>query len=371
MAEQKRDYYEVLGVERTATEEEIKKAYRKLAMKYHPDVNKAPDAEDKFKEINEAYSVLSDKEKRSMYDKYGFAADNMGQNPFGGAQFNAEDIFGDIFGSFFGGGQSYGRQSSRPMQGADSYMNMYISFMESVKGKTETITLDVDEVCSHCHGSGAESESAVKTCSKCHGSGRVRQRVNTMFGAMEQVAECDQCHGTGKTISEYCHECHGKGYERKRVKLDVKIPEGIMDGQQIRIAGKGQRGLNGGPNGDLYIEVRVKPDPVFQRQGNDIYVSVPVSALDATLGATIEVPTVNGSVDLNIPEGTQPNQKFRLKGKGVRYRGNTGDEFVEVKVTIPKKVSKKERELYEQIRSGQPANNGPFEKLKKAFKNEE
>ena len=365
MADEKRDYYEVLGVARTATEEEIKKAYRKLAMKYHPDVNKAPDAEDKFKEINEAYEVLSDKDKRAAYDRYGFNAfqnGGMGADPFSGM---SGFDFGDIFGSFFGGGYN-SQNASRPRQGADSYMTMNISFMDSVKGKTESVTLDVDELCEHCHGTGAESESAVHTCSQCNGTGRMRQRVNTLFGTMEQVVECDKCHGTGKTISDYCHECHGKGYERKRVKLDVKIPEGIMNGQQIRIPGKGQRGANGGPNGDLYIEVHVKPDPTFTRDGNDIYVTVPISALDATLGATIVVPTVFGDVDLNIPEGTQPDQKFRLKGKGVKSRSGTGDEYVQVKVQIPKRVSKKERELYEQSRSGAVA--GPFDKLKKAFK---
>ncbi|GJM59190.1 molecular chaperone DnaJ [uncultured Dubosiella sp.] len=378
MAEQKRDYYEVLGVDKGASQDNIKKAYRKLAMKYHPDVNKDPGAEDKFKEINEAYEVLSDEQKRANYDRFGFAGVDSnfgGGSGFGGfsqSGFGGFEDLGDIFGSFFGGGSGFGgfssqsrRQSRRPRQGEDHYMEMRINFMDAVFGKTETITLDVDETCPHCHGSGAESPNDVETCPKCHGAGTVMETMQTPFGTIQQQVVCDECHGEGQKIKVKCHECHGAGYMHRKVKLDIKIPEGIATGQQIRIPGKGGLGENGGPNGDLYIEIIVKPDPTFLRQGNDIHVTVPVSAIDATIGTTIEVPTVHGKVELKIPEGTQPGQRFRLKGKGVKTKKAQGDEFVEIKVEIPKKVSKKERELYEELRSGKHAS--VFDKLKDAF----
>lgn len=393
----KRDYYEVLGVDKGADAAAIKKAYRKLAMKYHPDVNKEPGAEDKFKEINEAYEVLSDDEKRKLYDQYGFAgvdpnfAAGQGFGGFsqGAGGFDFSDLFGqggfssggfssggssfggggfeDIFGSFFGGGsRSQTYNTNRPMQGEDRYMQMRINFMDSIKGKTETITVDVDEPCSHCHGTGAEDPSDVETCSKCHGTGTVYERVQTPFGTMQQQVQCDACHGKGETIKNKCSACNGQGYEHRKVKLDIKIPEGIRSGQQIRVPGKGEMGMNGGPNGDLYIEILVSPSDTFRREGDDIYITAPISAIDATIGATIEVPTVHGNVDLKIPEGTQPNQKFRLKGKGVKSRNGQGDEYVEVKVEIPRKVSKKERELYEQLRG--EASESPFEKFKNKFK---
>lgn len=379
----KRDYYEVLGVDKNATADQIKKAYRKLAMKYHPDVNKEPGAEDKFKEINEAYEVLSDQDKRQKYDQFGFAGvdpnfasanggfqgqgfggfeDLFGQGGFGGfggfggssSGFGSGGFsFDDLFGGGFGSGSQ--RQANRPRQGNDHYMQMNIDFMDSVKGKTETIALDVDEPCSHCHGTGADSPADVEVCTKCHGTGTVMEQMQTPFGTIQQQVVCSECGGKGEKIKVKCHECGGKGYEHKKVKLDIKIPEGIQSGQQIRIPGKGGLGENGGPNGDLYIEVLVRPDSRFRREGNDIYVTVPVDALDATLGAVIEVPTVHGDVDLKIPEGTQPNQKFRLKGKGIKSRSGQGDQYVEVKVQIPKKLDKRQRDLYEQIRSGHDA----------------
>ncbi|MCF0245968.1 MAG: molecular chaperone DnaJ [Ileibacterium sp.] len=392
----KRDYYEVLGVDKSADAAAIKKAYRKLAMKYHPDVNKEPGAEDKFKEINEAYEVLSDEEKRRNYDQYGFAgvdpnfAAGQGfQGGFGGQGFDFSDLFGqggfssgsyssggfgnggfeDIFGSFFGGGGSRSQtyRNTRPMQGEDRYMQMRVDFMDAVHGKTETISLDVDEPCEHCHGTGAENPSDVEVCEKCHGTGTVYEQVRTPFGNMQQQVVCDECHGKGETIKVKCKTCDGLGYQHRKVKLDIKIPEGIRSGQQIRIPGKGELGTNGGPNGDLYIEIMVSPHPTFRREGNDIYITAPISAVDATIGATIEVPTVHGNVDLKIPEGTQPNQKFRLKGKGIKSKSGTGDEYVEIKVEIPKKISKKERELYEQIKE-ESQKESPFEKFKNHFK---
>ncbi len=370
MAE-KRDYYEVLGVNKTATQDEIKKAYRKLARQYHPDVNKAPDAEEKFKEINEAYEVLSDEQKRASYDQFGFAGMDgaYGSQGFASGGFTDFSDLGDIFGSFFGGGfgGSTRRNSNVPRQGQDRYRQMRINFMDSIFGKTETITLDVDEQCKHCNGSGAETPQDIETCSTCGGSGYVMSQQRTPFGVIQQQTVCPDCRGTGKKIIRFCTHCHGKGYDRKRIKLDIKIPAGIQTGQQIRIAGKGERGTNGGPNGDLYIEVLVNPHPTFQRDNNDIRITVPISALDATIGCTIDVPTVYGDVELKIPEGTQPNTKFRLKGKGVKTRnGQQGDEYVEVTVEIPKKLSKKEKELYQQLKASQKES--PFDKFKKAFK---
>lgn len=372
MADQKRDYYEVLGVSKNASEDEIKKAYRKLAMKYHPDVNKDPGAEDKFKEINEAYEVLSDSEKRQTYDQFGHAGmDGMFGGQGGSYQgFTDFGSFDDLFGSFFGGGGfGFGggrRQPNQPRQGNDRIMQMRIDFMDAVFGKTETISLDVDEQCDHCHGSGAEHPEDIQTCPTCRGTGMVMSQQRSPFGVIQQQTVCPDCHGSGKQVTNPCSHCHGQGYNHRHVKLDIKIPEGIQSGQQIRIAGKGERGINGGPNGDLYIEVLVRPHKTFQRQGDDIYIKVPVSAVDVTIGTKVEVPTVYGDVELKIPEGTQPNTKFRLKGKGVKNpKGRQGDQFVEVEVEIPKRVSKKDRELYEKIRNNQ--NDSPFERFKRAF----
>lgn len=375
MAE-KRDYYEVLGVSKSATPDEIKKAYRKLAMKYHPDRNHEPGAEDKFKEINEAYEVLSDEKKRATYDQFGHAGMDGAFGQGGGFSGGFTDFsdLGDIFGSFFGGGFGGGgfggggsrRSSNQPRQGQDRYMQMRIDFMDSIFGKTETISLDVDETCKHCNGSGAESPSDVQTCPTCHGSGYVMSQQRTPFGVIQQQSVCPDCHGTGKKVTRACSHCHGKGYEHRRVKLDIKIPAGIQSGQQIRIPQKGERGSNGGPNGDLYIEIMVTPHPTFKREDNNIFIKVPISSIDATIGCTIQVPTVYGDVELKIPEGTQPNTKFRLKGKGVKSRSGEGDEFVEVQVEIPRKVSRRERELYEELKSGQAES--PFERFKRAFK---
>lgn len=361
----KRDYYEVLGVDRSATPDQIKKAYRKLAMRYHPDVNKEAGAEDKFKEINEAYEVLSDEQKRQRYDQFGHAGVD-GQAGFGAeGGFGGFGGFDDIFSTFFGGGAS--RRSNAPRQGADRLMQVRIDFMDAIFGKTESVKLDVDEPCEHCHGSGAEHPSDVTTCPTCGGSGYVVHQQRTPLGVFQQQSVCPDCHGTGRKITNPCHECHGQGYKHKRTTIDYKIPAGMASGQQIRIPGKGERGENGGPNGDLYIEVYVRPHEIFERRGNDIYIRVPVSAIDVTIGTQISVPTVYGDVDLMIPEGTQPNTKFRLKGKGVKsIRGGQGDQYVEVEVQIPKKLSKKERELYEKIRDGQ--SDSPFERFKKAFR---
>ena len=365
---EKRDYYEVLGLSKGASEAEIKKAYRSLAKKYHPDVNKEAGAEEKFKEINEAYEVLSDPQKKANYDQFGHAgmdgAFGGGAGGFSGAGF---DDFSDIFGSFFGGGTSSRRQSTGPRKGNDRFMQMRIDFMDAVFGKSEEITLEVDEQCSECLGSGARSKDDIQSCSRCNGTGQIQQS-RTPFGVFMTNSICPECNGTGKQIKNKCPKCHGRGYEHKRVKLEIKIPAGIQSGQQIRVANKGERGTNGGPNGDLYIEINVNRHPNFVRDGNDIRISVPISAVDATLGCTVDVPTVYGDVELTIPAGTQHGTQFRLRGKGVKApRGGQGDQYVEVKVEIPTKLSREEKEYYEKLKNSKTSES-PFDKFKKAFK---
>ena len=297
MAE-KRDYYEVLGVSKSATQDEIKKAYRKLAMKYHPDRNKEPGAEEKFKEINEAYEVLSDEQKRKTYDQFGFAGMDgaFGQGGFSGQGFSDFGGFEDIFSSFFGGSGfgSSRRASNAPRPGQDRYIQIRVDFMDAIMGKTETIPLEVDEQCDHCKGTGAESPSDITTCSRCNGNGYIVTSQQSLFGMVQQQSVCPDCRGTGKRVTRKCRKCGGMGYEHKRIKVDVKIPAGIQSGQQLRIRGKGERGTNGGPNGDLYVEIIVKSHPTFKREGNNINITVPISSLDATLGCKIDVPTVYG-----------------------------------------------------------------------------
>lgn len=366
----KRDYYDVLGISKDASDADIKKAYRKMAKKYHPDINKEPGAEDKFKEINEAYEVLSDPQKKATYDQFGFAGMD-GAGGFSQGGFGGFEDFGDIFGSFFGGGFGGGgsrRQNTGPRKGNDRFMQMRIDFMDAIFGKTETITIDLDEQCDECLGSGAKTKADIHTCSHCGGTGTVTTQQRTPFGVFQSQSVCPECNGTGKVIKNKCPKCHGKGYEHKRVKLDIKIPAGIQTGQQVRVPNKGERGINGGPNGDLYIEILVSRHNQFVRDGNDIRIAVPISALDATLGCKIDVPTVYGDVELTIPAGTQHGQQFRLKGKGVKsMRGAQGDQYVEIKIEIPKKLSRDEKELYEKIRNRKD-HESPFEKFKKAFK---
>ncbi|MEG0823221.1 MAG: molecular chaperone DnaJ [Erysipelotrichaceae bacterium] len=368
----KRDYYEVLGISKGASDDEIKKAYRKMAKKYHPDMNKDANAEAMFKEVNEANEVLSDPQKKATYDQYGHAGMD-GAAGFGGGQgfSGGFDDLSDIFGSMFGGGFGGQRQQQRrtgPMKGNDRFMQMRIDFLDAIFGKSLDVSVDVDEPCSHCHGTGAQNPSDVKTCSRCGGRGTVNVQQRTPFGVMQSSAVCPDCNGQGKTVTNKCSKCHGKGYEHKRVKLDIKIPAGIQSGQQVRVSGKGERGANGGPNGDLYIEIIVSAHKVFVRDGNDIHISVPISSVDATLGCKIDVPTVHGDVELSVPAGTQYGQRFRLKSKGVKsVRGVSGDQIVEIKIEIPTKLSKEEIELYEKIKN-KKEHESPFDKFKKAFK---
>lgn len=366
---QKRDYYDVLGVSRSATADEIKRAYRKLAKKYHPDVNKEEGAEAKFKEVQEAYEVLSDESKRANYDRFGHSAFDQ-NGGFGGAGgFDGfAGGFDDIFESFFGGFGGQTTQSNRPRKGQDRFMSMNIDFMEAIFGAEKTVELNVDETCTACHGSGAYSSADVQTCPTCQGSGRTVSQQRTPFGVFQTQTTCPDCGGSGEKITRVCDVCHGKGYNRKKVNVDIKVPAGIVSGQQLRVSGKGERGLNGGPNGDLLIEVIVGTHPHFRREGNDIHIQVPLSVVDATLGTEIEVPTVYGDVNLKIPAGTQPNTKFRLRDKGVPdlRTGRKGDQYVEVRIEIPKKLTRQEKEIFEQLR--EKKGDSVFDRFKKAFK---
>ena len=375
----KRDYYEVLGLTKNASADEIKKAYRKLAKMYHPDVNKAKDAEEKFKEINEAYEVLSNEEKKQIYDNYGFDGleGNMGSQ-HGGFSSNFSGDFsdlGDIFSSFMGGMDGFGSftrssntRSSGPIKGDNKYVQMSIEFLEAVKGTTKTIKVSVERKCPKCNGTGARSASDIKTCPTCNGKGKVTTAKRTPFGIMQSVVNCPDCHGTGKIITNKCSECGGLGYISATEKVEINIPAGISTGQQVRVAGYGERGYNGGENGDLYIEINVKPHDFFVREGNDIYINVPISAVDATLGCTIDVPTCSGQCSLKVPAGTQPEQKLRLRGYGVKSLRSSavGDQYCVIKVVIPTKLSKEEKELYTKLKG--TSKESVFDKFKKSFK---
>ncbi|NMS89941.1 molecular chaperone DnaJ [Clostridioides difficile] len=351
----KRDYYEVLGISKGAEAQEIKKAYRKLAMKYHPDRNPGDEeAEEKFKEINEAYEVLSDDTKRKTYDQFGHDGLN-GQGGFGGqGGFNGqgfggfEDMFGDIFGDMFGGGFGGGRQRRRgPQRGADIRQSVTISFEEAAFGKKMSIKVNRSEECEECSGTGAKPGTSKKTCSTCNGTGQVRTVQRTPFGNIASSRPCSACNGTGEVIESPCSKCHGTGNTRKVKTIEVDIPAGIDDGQMIKLSGQGEVGEKGAPRGDLYIVVNVKSHPLFTRDGNDIYFEMPITFVQATLGDEIEVPTLDGKVKYSIPEGTQTGTVFRLKEKGIpRIRGNSrGDQYVKVVVEIPKKLNDKQKDL--------------------------
>ena len=375
----KRDYYEVLGVSRSASADEIKKAYRKLAKKYHPDLNKEPDAADKFKEVAEAYEVLGDEQKRANYDQFGFAGvgGQAGFDPFsqGFASGGFDDI-GDIFSSFFGG--SMGGFSSRsgstrngPRRGQDHLMSVDITFLEACFGVSKEVDLTVDETCKACKGTGAATPGDIETCKTCHGTGTVVQVRNTMLGQMQTQSVCPDCRGTGKKIRKVCPECRGAGYQNKRTTITVEVPAGAQSGNQIRYSGKGGRGENGGPNGDLYVEINVQPHKMYERIGDDIFLEVPVTAVDAALGAKVDVPTIHGDCELTIPAGTQDGNKIRLKGKGVinRRTGRTGNQICIVKIQIPKTLSRKEKDLYRELQNLQNSGNGDtlWEKFRKQF----
>lgn len=374
----KRDYYEVLGVTKTATDDEIKKSYRRLAKKYHPDVNKEADAAEKFKEVQEAYEVLSDTQKRANYDQFGHAAfDQNGGAGYGGFSgfgqgFGGFEDVSDIFESFFGGGSTRSRRNPNgPRKGQDRFMQMRIDFMDAIFGKSVEVSLSVDETCSECSGTGAKSKDDIEVCRRCNGTGHVTVNQRTPFGTFQSSSVCPECNGKGKTIKNRCNKCHGSGYVTKNTKLEVKIPAGIQTGQQLRMSGKGERGANGGPNGDLFIEIIVNKHEMFTRDGRDIHITLPISFVDATLGCKKDVPTVYGDVELNIPEGTQFGQVLRLKGKGVKDTRSTitGDQLVHIEIKTPTKLTKEQKELYEKLRNVEQKNNDSFfEKFKKSFK---
>ncbi|MBB5264528.1 molecular chaperone DnaJ [Catenibacillus scindens] len=359
MAETKRDYYEVLGVSKTATEAELKKAYRQLAKKYHPDINPGDkEAEAKFKEASEAYAVLSDPEKRRQYDQFGHAAFEQGGGTggfggFGGFDFGGDmgDIFGDIFGDLFGGGRSR-RAYNGPMQGANVKINMRISFMEAVFGVDKRIEINLKDECPHCHGSGAKPGTQPETCPKCGGKGQVVYTQQSLFGTVRNVQTCPDCHGTGKIVREKCTDCGGTGYVKNKKTIEIPIPAGIDSGQSVRIRGKGEPGTNGGPRGDLLVGITVDRHPVFQRQNNDIYSTVPISFAQAALGGDITIQTVDGDIVENIRPGTQTDTQIRLKGRGVptiRNKNIRGDHYVTLVVQVPERLNNEQKELIRQL----------------------
>ena len=372
----KRDYYEVLGVNKNANDDEIKKAYRKLARQYHPDVNKEADAEDKFKEVKEAYDVLSDGQKRAMYDQYGHVDPNQGM---GGGGFSGDfGGFGDIFDMFFGGGGGRQRDPNAPQRGNDLQYTMTVEFKEAAFGVEKDINIPRTEQCDTCFGTGAKPGTKPETCSTCHGSGQQEVVQNTPFGRMVNRRTCSTCQGKGKMIKDKCGSCHGSGTVKKQRKIHVKIPAGAFDGAQLRMNGEGESGLRGGPNGDLYVIIRVKPHEFFQREDDDIYCEVPLTFAQAALGDELEIPTLHDKVKLKIPAGTQTGTQFRLRGKGVPHlRGNgNGDQHVKVIVVTPTKLNDEQKELLRQYAAagGEATSNGHeesfFDRMKRAFRGE-
>ena len=372
----KKDYYEILGVGRGASADEIKKAYRKLTRKYHPDANQGDsEAEKKYKEINEANEDLSDPQKRAQYDQFGYVGDMPpggdfgGFGGFGGADFG--DLFGDLFGSAFSGAGRRTVDPNAPRRGNDLEYTMQISLEDAYRGITKKIEVPRLETCPHCGGSGAEPGTNAETCPTCGGRGQVQQTVNTPFGQMAQVTACPTCHGKGKVIKAPCRECRGQGRVRKKHSVDVKIPAGIDTGIRLRVSSQGEAGINGGPSGDLFLLIEVKPDRRFQRKGDDLNTSVDILYPQAVLGCEVKIETFDGSETLDIPAGTQPGSKLRIKGRGMpRLRGKgNGDMNILVRVSISKDPSAKERELLEHIAKEMkvPVKNkeGFFDKIKR------
>ena len=351
MADNKRDYYEVLGVAKGASEDEIKKAYRQMAKKYHPDLNPGDkEAEARFKEANEAYDVLSDSQKKARYDQYGHAGvdPNFGAGGYQGYGFDGMDIdLGDIFSSFFGGGGARRSNPNAPRRGSDVSASVVISFEEAARGCKKQVDVRLVDTCSDCRGSGAAKGSAPKPCPACNGTGQERRQQRTPFGVIQTQSVCSRCRGKGKIIDKPCSTCSGTGQVRRPSSVGINIPAGIADGQVITIRGKGNAGTNGGPAGDLEIQVAVRPHPVFEREGYDVHCELPLTFAQMALGAEVQVPTLDGNVPYTVREGTQPGETFRLKGKGFPYingRGR-GDEVVRVTVEVPKNLTSEQKKL--------------------------
>jgi molecular chaperone DnaJ len=345
-----KDYYEILGVSKDTSKEEIKKAYKRLAKKYHPDLNKEdPKAAEKFKEINEAHKVLTDDRARANYDRFGTAGAGMGGFDFGGGGFEGFDFgMGDIFDMFFGGGR---RRREGPARGANLQYEMHITLKQAATGTEKHINIPRHEQCSKCDGSGANSASDIVSCDECQGTGVVRRSQRTPFGMFQTSTTCRKCNGTGQYIKKACTQCKGSGIVRKERKIKVKIPAGVETGSRLRMPGEGEAGQKGGPSGDLYILIGVEHHDTFERHGDDIYLEVPVSFVDAAMGTEIEVPTLDGKAKLKIPSGTQTDTVFKMKGKGIPHLNayGTGSEEVKVVVQVPKKLSRKQKDLLKEF----------------------
>ena len=378
MAENKRDYYEVLGVSKSASDDEIKKAYRQMAKKYHPDLNPGDkQADARFKEVNEAYEVLSDSQKKARYDQYGHAGvdPNFGAGGYQGYGFDNIDIdLGDLFSSFFGGG---GRRQhpNAPRRGSDLSAQVILSFEEAARGCQKQVNVHMVTACGECGGSGAAKGTSPKTCPTCNGTGQMRQQQRTPFGVVQTQTTCSRCRGRGTVIETPCRACDGTGQVRKPATVGINIPAGIDDGQVISIRGKGNAGANGGPAGDLQVSVTVRPHPLFEREGFDVWYELPLTFAQAALGAEVSIPTLDGNVNYTVKEGTQPGDVFHLKGKGIPYingRGR-GDQNVRVTVEVPQKLSAEQKKLLRDFEEAceeeknYPKRRSFFDKLKDAF----
>lgn len=374
-----KDYYETLGVSKNATDKEIKSAFRKLAKQYHPDINKEPGAEAKFKEIGEAYSVLGDEQKRKQYDQFGHEAYTSGASGAGGfggfggfegfGGFSGDDIdlssiFGDLFGGGFSSSFGGGRSKNRPTKGRDSLVRVNLSFEEAVFGCKKSVNLDLDSECEACNGKGGSDEV---TCSTCNGRGRVVQQQRTMFGVFQTESTCPDCNGKGKSFKNVCKKCNGQGHVIKNKTIEVTVPEGVDTGHQLRISGKGAAGYNGGPNGDIYIEFNVKAHPLFERKDCDVYMDVPITITEAVLGCKKEIPTLNGTVVIDIEAGSQSGDNLRLKGKGIKdpNRKRYGDLYVVLDVIIPSKLDRKQKQLFKELSETDLDNDSAFKEFKK------
>lgn len=370
------EYYDRLGVSKDASQDEIKKAYRKLSKKYHPDINQEAGAEDKYKDIQEAYETLGDQQKRANYDQFGPSGANGGFG--GGSGFSGFDGggfggFEDIFSSFFGGGAS--RNPNAPRQGDDLQYRVNLQFEEAIFGAEKEVRYNREATCSTCAGSGAKPGTSPVTCSKCHGSGAINVDTQTPLGTMRRQMTCDVCHGTGQEIKDPCQTCHGSGHEKQSHKVSVKIPAGVETGQQIRLAGQGEAGFNGGPYGDLFVIINVLKSDKFERDGSTIYYKLDINFVQAALGDTVEIPTVHGDVEMAIPAGTQTGKTFRLKGKGApRLRGGAqGDQHVTVNIVTPTKLNDAQKAALKDFAAASgmdavhPKKKGFFDKMKDAF----